>query len=229
MNLERLVSAALTVCAIAIASALVHREFQTTRVRATPSAAQPPVKKLEWREALVAGTLIGEASAPIQVVEFADFECPFCKRFHESFEAVKEKIGPQVALSFVHFPLPMHRFARPAARSSECAREAGQFGTMASLLFRKQDSLGLKSWQSFAAEAGVRDSAGFAACVSGTATQPRVEAGLTVGEKFGVRSTPTVIINGWQYDVPPTRAVLESDIRALLAGKEPTGVKAAAK
>lgn len=228
MTLERILSSALTVAAIGIAGSLIHREVRATRsgnAISSAAIASGPVRKEEWRDALAASTLIGDSSAAIQIIEFSDFECPYCKRFHESYEAIRPKFAGQIALRFVHFPLGMHKFARPAARAADCAVASGRFADITSLIFRKQDSLGLKSWLSFAEEAGVSDTAAFLKCASDSQPLPRVEGGLAIGEAFGVRSTPTIIINGWQYDVPPTEARLESDIRALLAGKQPSGAR----
>lgn len=223
MNVDRLLSVALTVSALAIAVTLVRREVAGGREAARSPNVGPPVYHDEWRGVLAAGTTIGDTAAAIQVVEFADFECPFCKRFHESLRLVRSKVGEPIAVTFVHFPLTMHRFALPAARAADCALEYGRFDAVADLLFAKQDSLGLKTWQSFATEAGIADTNEFAGCATAAGQRKNIEAGLAAGAEFNVRSTPTILLNGWLYSVPPTAAVLEADIKAILQGRQPGG------
>jgi hypothetical protein len=75
--------------------------------------------------------------------------------------AVRARYPKDVGLFFVHFPLPMHRFARPAARATECAGLQGKFGQMVDAVYNKQDSLGLKSWSDYGRDAGVADTVAF--------------------------------------------------------------------
>jgi hypothetical protein len=82
-------------------------------------------------------------------VSFSDFECPYCRTFQSSLDSVRHDRGNAISFVFVHFPLPMHRFARPAARAAECANTLGKFDAFQRVLFGKQDSLGLKPWGSY--------------------------------------------------------------------------------
>jgi protein-disulfide isomerase len=133
-------------------------------------------------------------------------------------EEVRKKFGADVAFTFVHFPIPGHRFAIPAARAAECAEAQGRFSEMRTLLFAKQDSLGLKSWDAFAEEAKVPDEEQFSKCVASAAPLPRVDAGVAIGEKLRISGTPTMIINGWMYyGLQP--AALESEIEARRKGE----------
>jgi protein-disulfide isomerase len=161
-----------------MAVAFVHREFRSTggsAVIAGQLAARTRVSG--WDNLVKTGTLIGDSSAAVKVVEFGDFECPFCRRADSVFRVVKHKFGADVALVYIEFPLGMHRFALPAARAAECAAGQGHFAPMHDLLFTKQDSLGLKSWQSYAQESGVPDTAAFAKCVSESTVPARVARG----------------------------------------------------
>jgi protein-disulfide isomerase len=224
---ERVINVVLAIAAVAIAATFVYREF------AHPSAAEltgadpsaPPRYVANWKEALNAGIQIGDTAAPVKVVEFGDFECPYCRHFDSTMHAVEARYPKAVSLVFVHFPLPSHRFARPAARVAECAARQGRFAAVHDLLYEKQDSFGLKTWSSYAKDAGVPDSSGFAACAVDTTTIPRVEAGINLGRKLGVHATPTVIVNGWEFAVPPTDTSLSSTVDALLAGKRPPGAQ----
>ena len=89
-----------------------------------------PVFFEQWRDALAAGIRLGPADAPVQVVEFADFQCPYCARFELTVKTVREKYPDQVAFTFAHMPLPQHGFAESAARAAECADSQGRFEAM---------------------------------------------------------------------------------------------------
>ncbi len=202
-----------------MAAAVVHREFTPDRGSSAPIVA--PKFNPQWRSLLPAARLVaGVANSPAQVIEFGDYECPFCRQFAASFRAASSKYGNRVALWFIDFPLDIHRFAKPAAQASECAARQGAFGPMERVLFAKQDSFGLKPWGSYAHEAGVEDSARFASCMRDSASLARVEAGQAAGSRIGVTATPTILINGWRYSEPPTDS-LNTILRRVLAGGTP--------
>jgi protein-disulfide isomerase len=227
MRTEKVLSFLLTTAAVVIAVTMLHREFGSPR---SPSAILPdsgPEYQKNWRDLASAGTRIGDSAAAINVVVFSDFECPFCKRFDDAYEQAAARHGAKLALTIVHFPLPMHRFAHPAAVAAECAKAAGAFGRMTTILFQKQDSLGLKSWASFASEAGIRDTIAYAKCAYNTRAVPAIQAGLSAGERANVTSTPLVLVNGWRYQIPPTATVLEDAITALLANRRPPNARGA--
>ena len=218
-RLDRVLSVAITVAAIATAAAVVHREFAPHRPAVATIA--PPKFDPQWRTLLPAGHLVtGDAASPAQVVEFGDFECPFCRRFEASFQVASQRFGNRVALWFIDFPLDIHRFAQPAAHAAECAARLGAFDSMARVLFAKQDSFGLKPWGSYAAEAGVRDSPGFDACMRDTSSLAMVAAGRAAGTRAGVTATPTILINGWRYAEPPSDS-LSTILARVIAGGQP--------
>ena len=175
----------------------------------------------EWRSLLSIGITRGHVAAPIHVVTFMDLECPFCRRFHQDLEGILESDSMQIAATFVHYPLRMHRFAMPAALAAECAREQNGFNAFVAQVLRGQDSLGLKSWVAFATQAQVADTLRFVRCIAEKKTAPEISQGIEAGERIGVRGTPTVIINGWKLVGTPTAAELERIMRAVARGEEP--------
>ena len=130
----------------------------------------------------------------------------------------------EVALIFVHTPLPGHRFAMQAARVAECAQRVGRFVPMIDAIFDKQDSLGLKSWGSFALEAGIADSGSIGACARDTSSVARIDAGRSLAERFEVKATPTVLVNGWSF-TGPTDEQLRRAIEAARQGRAPNDVE----
>jgi protein-disulfide isomerase len=168
---------------------------------------------------------MGPVQAPVQLLEFADFECPYCANLHKDVKALRVRYPFQVALTFVHFPLPMHRFAVPAAKVAECAGDQGRFEPIYDLLFEQQDKFGLKPWSEFASEAGITDNAAFETCVKRTEPILRVTEGKALGSQLDVQGTPTVVINGWKLGRPPTLDELDRMVKAIFAGKSPVDPK----
>lgn len=229
-NFERLTSLALTLAAIVVAAAVARREFLP------PSAAQAraPVSPLpvklasdRWDEMIATRIRIGAPTAPVQIVEFVDFECPACRHYHETvWPQVLTRFGPRVSLVLVHFPLEIHRFARVAALAVECADQQRATERFVGLVFAKQDSIGLKSWSSFAHEALVPDVARFTRCVESSPSTRRIDAGVGLAGSLGIRATPTVVVNGWQLGRTPDVSELSRIVRELLSGREPFAVVA---
>jgi protein-disulfide isomerase len=147
--------------------------------------------------------ILGSATAPLWVVEVSDFQCPYCRQFHdESYAELKRAYvdSGKVRLAYVNFPLSSHRNAWPAAESAMCAAAQDKFWEMHDALFTTQ-----KQWEhltapqpmldSLAATLGVEPKA-FHACVSGHLTKPMIDADIDRATKAGVESTPTFLIGG---------------------------------
>lgn len=184
--------------AIAVGGAAVHREFSDPAATpATGSAA--PIKVDGWRELLAIGIRTGPPDAPLKLIEFADFECPFCATMHDAISDSRRALGDSLEYVFVHFPLVQHRFALPAARVAECAYEQGRFDAIQDELYAKQDSFGLRPWRAYALTAGVADLEAFDTCAQASDSIPRVTQGLEAARRLGLGGTPTLIVNGWRY------------------------------
>jgi protein-disulfide isomerase len=221
-RLESVMTLVVTLSAVSVAAMMAYRTFVVRdRIAAAPIPDAPPVRVKNWQKYLTAGIRTGPANAPITILEFADFECPFCKQFDMNVRNLISESPDAISLVFLHFPLDMHRFARPAARIAECAYDQGKFEEMRTLLFDKQDSLGLKPWIEYAKEAGLRDTASFARCAGDTTALPRVEEGLQLGREMRIRGTPTVLVNGWRYSHPPVLEELRRVTAALRQHQDP--------
>lgn len=215
-KLERGLSIILTLAAVTIAVVLVRREFF---MAPTPgqTKAQGPEYVSDWRSMLASGHLIGQADAPVQIVEFSDLECPFCAGFQENFNDLRRQYGNDVALTYIHYPLSHHKLAFPAAHAAECAARQGRFGDFIDSVFARQKSLGTLQWVDIAAASGVTDIAGFTSCLNDTTAIRRVVAGLELAERLQLRGTPTVFVNGWKYPAPPTLVQLNRIVDSVLA------------
>ena len=137
----------------------------------------------------------GPAGAPVQIIEFSDFECPFCFRVNPTVAQVLSTYGDRVRLVYRHLPLPNHPNARPAAEASACANEQGRFWEYHDRLFANQSRLAAADLKQHAADLGL-DTAKFNSCVDSRRFQKDVDADLDAAQLLGVSGTPHFFING---------------------------------
>jgi protein-disulfide isomerase len=175
-----------------------------------------------WKDALSIGHAVaGDEDAPITVVALVDLQCPACAGFHQGFKKVLAERREQLRVIYVHYPLEYHRMAVPAANAAECAARVGAFVGWVEVVYQKQDSLGIKSWESYARSAGITDTSAVARCAASQAPVQTVAEGIEYGRRLGVTAIPTILVNGWRYRQPPDRAALEQAFDALLQDKKP--------
>lgn len=141
------------------------------------------------------GAVKGGANAPIEIIEFSDFQCPFCQRAQPTIEQVLKTYGDRVRLVYRHFPLGNHPQARPAAEASECAAEQSRFWPYHDKLFANPSRLADADLKQHAAELGL-DVSKFNACVDSHKYKAQVETDMRDGEEAGVSGTPAFFING---------------------------------
>lgn len=137
----------------------------------------------------------GNANAKITIVEFSDFECPYCGAAQPTVKQIEDTYKDNVKVVFMHFPLPFHPNAQKAAEASECAGDQGKFWEMHDWMFANQNSLGVDQLKAEAKTLGLNTTA-FNACLDSGKKASIVEADQTKGSNAGVQGTPTFIING---------------------------------
>src|SRR5258705_8422612 len=138
----------------------------------------------------------GKADAPVTVVEFSDFQCPFCQRVMPTLKQLRTKYGDKMRLVLKDFPLTqIYPDALVAAQAGNCAREQGKFWEYHDRLFANQQALQPELLKKYAAEVGL-DTAKFNACLDSAKYEARVQESLGVGNRLGITSTPTVYVNG---------------------------------
>ena len=139
---------------------------------------------------------LGNAGAAVTLVEFSDFQCPFCARVMPTLKRVQETYGDRVRIVWKDFPLTsIHPQAFKAAEAGQCAQEQGKFWEYHDRLFANQQALDPASLKKHAAEGGL-DAGKFNTCLDEAKYGERVREQMGVGTRLGVSSTPSVFING---------------------------------
>ncbi len=139
----------------------------------------------------------GAENAPVTITLFDDFQCPYCARLVPTLDQVMAAYPQQVQMVYKHFPLSMHKFAKPAAIASIAARNQGKFWPMHDQLFANYNKLNAALIRELAESVGL-DMARFDQDIVNPALQQEVAADMQLGAKAGVRGTPAVYINGIQ-------------------------------
>lgn len=156
-----------------------------------PSPPLPVIRIADREDAPVRGP----ADAPITIVEFSDFQCPFCRRMRAPMDGLLDEYAGQVRIVYRHFPLSSHPLAMPAAEASLCANEQGLFWPYHDLLFEHQETLSPEALRELAAQVEL-DLSAFDACVADSRYRAAVEMDLAAGREAGVQGTPAYFVNG---------------------------------
>jgi protein-disulfide isomerase len=206
----------LVVCAVVVTGVVVRREFSSP-VAPDAGVSVPFVE--DWQSFALTGQRIGPATAAVTIVEFSDFQCPFCRISAERLANLRAEFPTTVAVVYRHFPLKSHLHAAAAAVAAECAGEQGKFWEMHGVLFGRQAELGEISWLDLADQAGISDLSLFRSCLDEQSGIAAVKRDSADGERLGVRGTPTLLVNGRRIQgVPPSDSLRAYVIEALAAG-----------
>jgi len=137
----------------------------------------------------------GGKDAAVTIVEFSDFQCPYCRAAEPTLKQVRDKYGDRIKLVYMDFPLPMHPHSLDAANAGRCAGEQGKFWQFHDAMFADQTKLDPASLKNTATKAGL-DAKKFDACFDSKKMVPAIKADQTLGSGVGVNGTPTFFING---------------------------------
>jgi protein-disulfide isomerase len=171
----------------------------------------------------------GAGSAPVTIIEFSDFQCPFCRAAESSLKQVRQKYGDQVKLVYMDFPLGFHPHAMDAARAARCAADQDKFWQFHDALFLDQKKLDPDNLRETAAKVGL-DHDKFNSCFSSDKHDVGIRRDMAEGNSLGVTGTPTFFINGRELlgALPPLKfdEVIDEE---LARAKEPANSRQAMK
>ena len=139
--------------------------------------------------------VLGSPDAPVTIVMFIDFHCPFCKQAYPTIQALQEQYGPILRIVFKHFPVnALHPEATNTSMAAQCTQSFGKFWQYHDILFESEDkSEGTLSH--YAKTVGIPLTQ-FQSCISTNQTQSHITEDLRDGIAFGIQGTPTYIVNG---------------------------------
>lgn len=185
-------TAILTVCALVVTALLIRRELAPQAFLAQPPQMDVSVER-NWEDYADAGHILGDSAATVTIVEFADFECGFCRRFHSYTDSLRA-LGHRVRVVYRHYPITGHRFAVAAARASDCAADQGRFSEMHRSLYAYPDSFGIATWSWFAEISSVGDLASFERCVQSRENLASLAQDTVAANRLGIAGTPLLLV-----------------------------------
>ena len=156
----------------------------------------PPDDKQVWKVVLRGDEPVkGKPDAPITIVEYTDFQCPFCSKVIPAIDDTLKAYPDKVKLVFKNYPLSFHQNAMPAAEAAQCAKEQGKFWEVEEKYFANQGELDATGLAKHAKDAGV-NMAKFDECLKAHKYKSAVEADMAAAEKIQVTGTPSVFVQG---------------------------------
>jgi len=179
-------------------------------IESGPTRAQQRPQQPQFKEVVlsVADNYIkGDENAPLTVVEFSDYQCPFCGRhFTNTYPQLEQEYikSGKVKYAFADYPLAFHPLAPKASESALCAGDQGKFWEMHDVLFKNQKALQPENLPKYAEEAGVGELATFNECLEKEKYKDTVSDNFAAGQKAGIRGTPSFIIG---YSTPDNKNV----------------------
>jgi protein-disulfide isomerase len=157
----------------------------------------------------------GPAGAPVTLVEYGDFECPFCGQAEHVVQALQKKYPDALRVVFRSFPLQQHRHAEAAAEAAEFAADHGKFWELHDLLYAHQDALDEHHLFGYIKQIGL-DPDALGAALSDQRYRPLIEETKEGGEESGIPGTPAFFLNGVLFEDDPTEANLGHAIDWIL-------------
>jgi protein-disulfide isomerase len=160
-----------------------------------PSRPPGPDPAREYRVEIGDAPVRGDSGAEVTIVEWSDFQCPFCNRVEPTLQQLEREYGDSIRVVFKHLPLPIHPEAKAAHAAAEAAHRQGKFWAMHDRIFANQRDLRVETLEGYAKEIGL-DLARYRKDVASKEVQKRIEEDLAQAHKLGVTGTPSFFING---------------------------------
>lgn len=190
------------------------KEAVTKQIEDNLKSTRATAKRTEWRNSLRASNSVrvnlevprisvsvdddptrGPKSAPVQIVMFSDFQCPFCSRVEATIKQVRDTYGDKVAVTFRDYPLSFHQNAEKAAEAANCANKQGKYWEFHDALFANQAQISVPDLKKKAEELKL-DTSAFNQCLDSGEMKAEIDADTKEGTTYGVTGTPASFVNG---------------------------------
>jgi len=158
-----------------------------------PVSTSGPTKLPGQLTILPADPVRGSSAAVVTLIEFSDFQCPYCAQVAPILASVVAQSGGRVRLVWKDFPLPVHAEALPAAEAAQCAAQQGKFWEYHDQLFQNQDKLGAAFYQVLGTQLGLAAEP-FQRCLTQHELKPFIERNVAEGSAIGIDATPSLVI-----------------------------------
>ena len=193
----------------------LYAEFQKEAGKAPPPQAAPEAKVVTDLK-IDGAPAMGPKNAPVTIVAFSDFQCPFCSRAVPTLHELEKQYEGKIKVVFKHQPLPFHQNAKIAAAASMAANEQGKFWEMHDKLFANQQALDRPNLERYAQELGL-DVGKFKAALDSNKFDAYIQADSAEGMRVGANGTPTFFINGRQLvgaqPVDQFKAIIDDELK----------------
>ncbi len=167
----------------------------------------------------------GSRNAAVIIVEFADYQCPYCQTMHPELKVLQEELAGKVALAYKDFPLAMHENAEKAAEAARCAGEQGKFWDFHDVLFHNSDRLEVPQLKQYARDLKLNE-ANFDTCLDSGKEAAAIKKDLAQGRQLGVRGTPSFFFNGRMLSGAMDYYTLRSIVEGVLKSDAPASAAA---
>ncbi len=181
----------------------------------------PPVADVDASDSNIRGL----KDAPVTLVEFADYQCPYCAKMNPLLAQLRKEYGDKLAIVYKDFPLPMHKDAEKAAEAARCAGEQGKYWEYHDVLFATHQT-DITSLKSHAGELKL-DQGKFETCLDSGAEAAAVKKDLQEGQRLGLTATPSFFVNGHFFNGSVDSNTIHEIIGMEMPASSPAGVSAA--
>lgn len=214
-------SSVVIVVMLLIVAILVRWEFFSTDQQRPSQLLPTRTRQIKnWQDLKLTGYRSGPLNSQVQIVEFFDYECPFCKATQPAIKAVRKKYPKKVVVVHENFPLQqIHPYAFKAAIAAECVRRANPAKFMAyhDLLFANQLRLGSLSYVKLAKRVGITDTTTLHRCIKKQKTTAIIKSGQKLGNQLNISGIPALLINGTLETGAISTIQLDSLVQIALA------------
>ncbi|MFA3782620.1 DsbA family protein [Melioribacteraceae bacterium 4301-Me] len=210
IKIDNIFTGILVICALIVTFLLLKKEFFTNERTTNVS------NIANWQKLITYDKKIGTSSSKVYLIEFFDYECPYCNTLEATLDTIRLKYNNKIKIIRYHFPLSIHPLAYRAAVASECASMQGYFDKYHKELMRNQYKLNSINFTELAKQIGIKDIGKFQKCIDYEETADVIAKDVSIAKEYKITGTPTLIINNKMISGVADSKVIEKIIEEFL-------------